>query len=291
MTISDLEAMALALESSGEFRVLRRLKSPPLPPAAPDTLLQTGLVVDVETTGLDPNLHEIIELAMTPFCYGPDGTVYDVGESFQALRQPSKPIPPEITAMNRITDAMVAGKVIDPADVAAFAAPAAVVIAHNARFDRRFLERFCDLFKQKPWACSQNEINWAAEGYEGTKLLYLTYAAGFFYEQHRAIHDCMATIQLLTQPLRSGGTALNQLLTTARRSTWRIWAVNSPYDLKDILKGRGYRWNRNGRAWYVDVADARREAELHFLKTEIYRRDVKLPVVEIDAHNRFSDRC
>jgi hypothetical protein len=42
------------------------------------------------------------------------------------------------------------------------------------------------------------------------------------------MHDCQATLHLLARPVRSGGSALNQLLTTARRPTWRIWAENSP---------------------------------------------------------------
>jgi hypothetical protein len=44
------------------------------------------------------------------------------------------------------------------------------------------------------------------------------------------------------------------------------------------------------KAWYIDVADSEREAELAFLKAEIYRADVDLFVRRIDAHDRFSDR-
>ena len=65
---------------------------------------------------------------------------------------------------------MVAGKRIDPNEVAHAAAPASLVVAHNAAFDRRFLERFCETFNTKPWACSMSEVDWAAEGYEGSKL-------------------------------------------------------------------------------------------------------------------------
>jgi DNA polymerase-3 subunit epsilon len=129
--------------------------------------LRLGLVVDVETTGLDPQRDEIIELAMTPFNYSLDGTVFSVGDSFQGLRQPSEPIAPEITAITGITNEMVAGQVIDPAEVAKFAAPASLIIAHNAAFDRRFLERFSDVFSTKPWACSFSQVDWAAEGSRG----------------------------------------------------------------------------------------------------------------------------
>ena len=88
---------------------------------------------------------------------------------------------------------------------------------------------------------------------------------------------------------------LAQLLERARRPSFRIWAENSPFDLKDVLKARGYRWNGEGtgspRAWYIDVDDAAREAEVSFLKTEIYRGEIELLVRRIDAYDRFSDRC
>ena len=292
----DLEAMAETLAASGQFRVLRRLAPHVAEAAAPGEVVRRGLFVDVETTGLDPARDEIIELAMTPFTYTAAGRVLAVEASFQGLREPSKAIPPEITALTGIDDALVAGKVIDPAEVAAFAAPAALVIAHNAAFDRKFLERYSEVFTTKAWGCSMSQVDWKAEGYEGTKLAYLAAGAGFFYDGHRAVHDCLAAVDLLarTHP-GSGRTGLSQLLERARAPSVRIWAENSPFDLKDVLKARGYRWNGEGnggpRAWYVDVAEADRDAELAFLKTEIYRGEIDLATRRIDAYDRFSDRC
>jgi DNA polymerase-3 subunit epsilon len=292
----DPEAMIAALEASGDYKVLRRLRTFCTPGPPTGVLTRKGLFVDVETTGLDPARHEIIELAMTPFTYGLDGQIFEIGESFQKLRQPNDPIPAEITAITGINDRMVAGQTIDPAEVAAFAGSVALVIAHNAAFDRRFLERFCETFTTKPWACSMTQVDWAAEGYEGVKLAYLTMSAGFFYTRHRAVHDCLAAVELLARPLpRSGVTGLAQLLDRARTPSWRIWAENSPFDLKGILKARGYRWNgeANGapRAWYIDLSEADREAELSFLRSEIYQGEIELLVRKIDAFERFSDRC
>lgn len=294
-TAEEFEVMAQALERSGGYRVLRRLA--PLahrePPAG--VQIRQGLFVDTETTGLDAASDEIIELAMVPFTYGVDGEIYAVGEAFQQLRQPAKPIPPAVTAITGIDDAMVEGQVIDPEAVAAFAAPAALVIAHNAAFDRKFLERYSEVFNTKPWACSMSEVDWAGEGYEGAKLAYLASSAGFFYERHRATHDCLAALELLARvhPV-SGRTGLAKLLDRARTPTWRIWAENSPFDLKDRLKARGYRWNAEAgggpRAWYIDVAESAREAEIAFLLAEIYRGEVDLLTRRIDAYDRFSAR-
>ncbi|MDJ0391044.1 3'-5' exonuclease [Roseomonas sp. E05] len=289
-----LEAMAAALEASGCYRVLRRIVPRPASDCPPGTPTRLGILLDLETTGLDPAQDEIIEFAMLPFTYGLDGTLYDVGAPFSRLRQPSRPIPPAVTALTGLTDAMVAGQQIDPAEVAHFVAAAALIVAHNTSFDRRFAERFCEAFVTKPWACSLSGVDWAGEGFEGTRLGYLAMRHGLFFDEHRAHHDREATLAILARPLpKSRGTALTQLLQGARQTRWRIWAEQAPFEAKDRLKARGYRWNGEGqpRAWFIDVAEDQRAAELAFLQAEIYRQDVQLPMRPLTAYERFSDRC
>ena len=296
MSNPDFETMAAALDATGDYRVLRKLKPRREIRPRDGTTTRTALFVDVETTGLDPERNEIIEIAMVPFTYGGDGWIYTTGDPFHGLREPHEPISAEITAITGIDYAMVAGKSIDPDAVATFIASADLIIAHNAAFDRRFLERFCPAFVHKPWACSNSQIDWRGEGFEGTRLAYLVTGAGFFYERHRALNDCYAAIELLATRLpRSGTLAFASLLENARVPTWRIWASQAPYDLKDALKARGYRWNGDGhgprRAWFIDVPDSEKAAELHFLETEIYRGEVDIPTKQIDAFDRFSDRA
>ena len=185
----DHEGMAAALDATDNYRVLRRLASRSIIEPYDGSVTRLGLFVDVETTGLDPSRDEIIELAMVPFTYGVDGRLFNVHHAFEKLREPSQPLSTKITALTGITNDMVAGKVIDPAEVAAFANRADLVVAHNASFDRRFIERFCDAFAHKPWACSMSQIDWAEEGFEGRKLGYLAMSARFFYDRHRAAND------------------------------------------------------------------------------------------------------
>lgn len=287
--------MASALEATGNYRVLRRLAPRRIitPPDGQPTKL--AIFLDLETTGLDPQRDEIIEVALVPFTYGADGRIYEILPAFEAFQQPSQPIPPEITQLTGITDEMVAGHAIDQAALAAFTAPAALIIAHNAAFDRRFAERLNEVFIDKPWACSYSQIPWAAEGLTGGKLRYLAADMGFFFDGHRATSDCTAAIELLTRNLpTSGRPALSILLETARKATHRIWAEGSSYDLKDQLKARGYRWHDGNdgrpRAWYIDVAEEARADELAFLTKEIYQREIDLTVTPITAYERFSDR-
>lgn len=298
MSASDqnLEAMAAALEASGRYRVLRRLDAPRLVVGEVVGQTRQGIVLDLETTGLDPAKDEIIEFGLVPFTYDAGGRIVAVGEPFSRLRQPSGPIPPDVTKLTGLTDAMVAGQIVDPAEVAAFIDGAALIIAHNAGFDRRFAEAFCPAFAQKPWACSYTQIDWKAHGHESGKLAFLASAYGFFHDGHRAHHDCLATLEILSSPLPgTDGSGFQALLASARKASVRIWAENSPFDLKDVLKARGYRWNGDPgpgpRAWWIDVDEADKDAELAFLQAEIYRGEVHLPTRRITAFERFSERA
>lgn len=296
MARSSIEKAIATLEATGDFRILRRLEPRSVVTQPDGEATRTAIFLDLETTGLDPARDEIIEIAMVPFTYGvTTGRIHEIGKAFQALRQPAQPIPEKVTELTGLTNEMVAGKSIDPADVARFVAEASLVIAHNARFDRPFAERFCPAFASTAWACSLAQVPWADEGFAGARLEYLATGFGFFYDAHRAADDCLAGIELLTRTLpKSGVLAMRRLLEAARQVTFRVWAENAPFDLKDQLKARGYRWNDGSdgrpRAWNVDVPEDGYPAELSFLRKEIYQREVTLPVTRITAQDRFSLR-
>ena len=89
-------------------------------------------------------------------------------------------------------------------------------------------------------------------------------------------------------------TALSLLLENARRKIIRIWAEQAPFDLKDELKKRGYRWSSGDegrpKACYVDIDEAKRDDEIAYLRKFIYLRDVELFVQPLSAFDRFSVR-
>ncbi len=151
------------------------------------------------------------------------------------------------------------------------------------------------LLPARPWACSLSQVPWEDEGFAGTKLEYLAYKFGFFFDGHRAEVDCYASLHLLSKNLpQSGDLVLNVLLKNARSKSFRIWAVGSAFEKKDLLKNRGYRWWAGGegknRCWYLDIDEQGMAPELEYLKEEIYGRDVDLPIDSITAYNRFSER-
>ncbi len=289
------EAIARQLEAGGDHRVLRRLDVTRHLHPDSGAPAQLGIMLDVETTGLDPARDEIIELAMIPFLYTDDGSIVALRPAFNRLRQPAMAIPERIIEITGITDAMVAGQAIDPAEVADIIAPATLILAHNAAFDRRFAERFCVAFRAKAWGCSLTQVDWQAAGHEGTKLAYLLAGSGYFSTRHRALDDCQAALALLAGELPGTGLpALARLLHAVHQPTIRISAAGAPFAVKDQLKSRGYRW-QNGedgrpRGWFIDVAPPQRDAELAFLRASVFPADHCPPETLVTALDRFSDR-
>ena len=97
----------------------------------------TLIAFDVETTGLSAGEDRIIEIGAVRF--GPDGQRLGV---FQKLANPGFSIPPEASAINNITDAMVARAAPPTTVIMEFVdwcGPEALFVAHNATFDADFL--------------------------------------------------------------------------------------------------------------------------------------------------------
>ncbi|MFW7270066.1 3'-5' exonuclease [Gluconacetobacter sp. Hr-1-5] len=291
----ELEAAAALLEASDDYRVLRRLKLAECIEKSDDLRFRKGMFLDVESTGLDPVSSEIIELAIIPFDYNTQGQITAIDKPLHQFNEPAEPIPPEITVITGLTNDIVAGHRLDIAAVELLVTQADLILAHNAAFDRPFAERLSPVFASKPWGCTMCDVPWKEEGIEGRRLADLLGQFHYFFDAHRAIDDCEAGIALLTKTLpRSGLRVLARLLDVARRPTWRIFAEGAPFEAKDILKLRGYKWNTDGsigpKSWWIDIQKSNLEDELNYLRAEIFKRSIDLPIFEITAFQRYSTR-
>ena len=55
--------------------------------------------------------------------------------------------------------------------------------------------------------------------------------------------DVIALIHLLSHSLPNGRTVLCELLANAAKTTVRIEATGAPFQMRGLLKARGYRWD------------------------------------------------
>jgi DNA polymerase III subunit epsilon len=228
--------------------------------------LDRGIVVDVETTGLDPKTDEIIEFAFVEFAVeGSEPPVQTA--AFSALAEPRRTaITPEITALTGLTSSLVRGQLIPWDEMRARLSRASIVIAHNMAFDRAFLRRDDYLGPlDLHWACSLRHIPWRKLGFTNShSLTYLAADHGFLNPfPHRALFDCATTFRLIAPHL--------ELLT--RRSyerEYRVAATCAPFEKKDILRSRGYRWSPEDRVWSMAVLGCDLTDEQQFLEREVY---------------------
>lgn len=258
----------------------------------PGRLLKAA-ILDTETTGTNQAADKIIELGIVIVEYSPEsGQVYRMLETFDELEYPGMPIPPESTKVHGITDDMVQNKRINDDAVADLMADVSLVIAHNASFDRGFVESRLPLFQKKSWACSYAQIPWRDEGFGSSSLEFLAYRFGFHYAGHRASVDCHALLEVLQSDLPvSGVKVMKALLAKARIPEYKVWALNAPFDNKDKLKERSYRWDGERKTWFGFVAQSDLDIETDWLREEVYvNRKFKLELEKIDAYNRFTSR-
>lgn len=96
----------------------------------------TIMVLDTETTGFDPTQgHELVEVARVSIVNGV------LGEEWSSLIRPSRPIPPDASAIHGITDAMTASAPSASEVAARLRADCGdfALALHNAEFDLPFL--------------------------------------------------------------------------------------------------------------------------------------------------------
>ena len=290
----DVETMARTLEAHADYRVQRRLQPMLLWPGTSTGAITRVIVLDTETTGLDQSKEQIIELAMLRVDID-NATGLPVGavQVYDGLEDPGKPIPREVVALTGLKDADVKGQRLDAERVAELLDGVDLVIAHNAGFDRPFVESRFAQFAQLTWACSFADIDWKAQGRSSAKLESLAQANGWFYDAHRAEMDCHALLAVLAQKLPAADhTGLGQLLLAASLPSYALQATNAPFEAKDKLKSRGYRWHAEQRVWHTRLkSDAELHAECEWLKDNVYgQRRAMVQIEKQDAQVRFSNR-
>jgi DNA polymerase-3 subunit epsilon len=246
-------------------------------------------IVDTETLGT-ADADPVIEVAVQQFAYDREKRgIIGLVDEYVSFNDPGVPIPEEITALTGITSEMVAGHKIDAESLRTRITQSSLVIAHNAKFDRPKVEAITGPLTT-PWACSCEMVDWRGHGLPSSSLAALCMAHGFYTTSHRALGDVTALAKLLTTTsAASGQTYFAELLDAARTPANRIFANDSPFESKDKLKSRGYRWDSNRRVWWLETPAANTDAECGWLAREVYAGGGRsIEVVKVDPRTRFA---
>lgn len=207
------------------------------------------LVVDTETTGLDPKTCKIVEVA---------AAIYHVPTK-SVLAQVAGLIPIEgpnlCEQINRITDAMLAaaldmGRLREVAyTVLNWAKAVDAIVAHNAPFDRGFCEAHLEGFSElgKPWVCSRNDLVFPKTT-TSKKLVHIAADHALVNPNaHRALSDVQTLCNLLSEI-----PDLADQLAGTRKPAVTLKALVS-FDDKDKAKAAGFFWEPAKKAWLKTV--------------------------------------
>ena len=264
-------------------------------PPAPELLIADQECIsiaflDTETTGVNRASDEIIELALKVVTFEKaSGNIVSIDIEYESFNDPGEEISQEITMLTGISDEMVEGQSIDWERVDAILKDAEIVVAHNAGFDRAFVDRYSSVSPNKIWACSMQDIDWLGRGFTSSKQELLCYWHGFYFDAHRAMNDVDALINLLTHPSYEVDRPLLELIKNSQKPTYVIFAANFNYDpvKKDIVKANKYRWNAEDRVWYKTVSFDDLDKEKDWLTVAIYDFIFEGRVEEINLNDKY----
>lgn len=204
----------------------------PSPAGCPGTLL----ILDTETTGLDPAHGQCLEVGAVLFHVGGRAVLGQLSFLLPATANPARHVNGIDPAVTQLPQPWRQSLELFGAMVAA----ADAVLAHNAAFDRQWfgIEPLPPL--EKPWICSMDDIRWPADRHlratPSVRDLALAYGVPV-WAAHRALTDCI----YLTQVFERCGD-LEELLVAALEPR-QLFRAQLSYAERHQAKEAGFRWN------------------------------------------------
>ena len=223
-------------------------RSPQLPPltgrsdaarVAPTTLL----ILDTETTGLEPSSAQCIEVGAVLFHVPQRAVLSQLSFLLPVQANPAEAVNGIAAAVTQLPQPWQAGL----QHFEALLAAADAVLAHNAAFDAQWFGRAPLPPIHKPWICSMDDIRWPAERHlrpaPSVRDLALAYGVPV-WAAHRALTDCIYLVQVFERC-----TNLEELLMAALEPKL-LFRANLSYAERHRAKEAGFRWNDPVRgAW------------------------------------------
>jgi len=246
--------------------------------------------LDTETTGLDRVNDVIIELAIKVISFEiKTGIIVSIEKQYESFNDPQDTISKEITQLTGINNKMVDGSSIDWGHVDSILKNVELIVAHNASFDRAFVDRSSQVSPNLVWACTIQDIDWLSKGFSNSKQELLCYWHGFFFDAHRAMNDVDALINFLTHSSYKTNRPILELIENAKKPYYFIYAENFQYDVvkKDKVKANGFWWNADKKVWYKRIKFDEIESEKDWLTDTIYDSTFDGRIEEINLVDKY----
>jgi len=208
-------------------------------------MIRRCLVVDTETTGLDPANDSVIEIG---------ALLYSV-ENRTILSEFATLIPGDENAAEKI-NRIPAVALVEMASLDELVTPlkgifrslrstADVIVCHNVEFDQQW---FPAEWRELPWVCTAFDFDWPMASREAGSLIHLALEHGIGVSSaHRALSDCHLIAALFDRmPLY--GRDLQAMFARALRPK-AIFQGLQRFEENDVAKKAGFKWNGETKKW------------------------------------------
>ena len=237
-------------------------------PPSQQPLPERLLILDTETTGLDPQRDRCIEIGAVLFDLPRRSVLSQVSLLLPCDQNPAQ-------AVNGIEPALTQQPQPWQQGLQwfeALLASADLVVAHNAAFDRQWFGIAPLPPIHKPWLCTMEDIRWPAErrlrSNPSVRDLALAYSVPV-WAAHRALTDCIYLAQVFERC-----SDLEQLVQQGLEPR-RLYRARLSYEERHQAREAGFRWNEPvSGAWSRRLSE--REAAL-----------LPFPVVPVDVDQQL----
>lgn len=129
------------------------------------------------------------------------------------------------------------------------------VIAHNASFDKIFMDPVFNPEGKTQWRCSKNDIKFP-KAKNARSLVYIAVDHGVFpFGAHRAMNDCTVLADCLDQV-----PDLADQLSQRPQETARWETIDLPFERNADAKAAGFRFDRDKKVWWKEMKESETQA-------------------------------
>jgi DNA polymerase III epsilon subunit-like protein len=222
---------------------------------------EVWFILDTETTSSDPEEAELVEVAVVAFdprrrcVIDQRSTLFQVHEdSWSYEAEEVHGIPQSVANDFGVSPVLGVPRLVKYLNTR----PDAPILAHNAAYDQRVLDRACASLQQQQvnhrrWVCTYTQFDWP-KGTGSLTNVALSHGVALM-AAHRALDDCQTLARLLEQV---GGPAygrnLKEMMDFAQLPRKR-YKSSHPRSRNDDVKRLGFRWDPDRKIWWKDLTD------------------------------------
>ncbi len=223
--------------------------------------VESILILDTETTGLDENNDEVIEIGCILFNVPLKSVISQLSFVLPVENNAAEFINGISVDVSNVMQPWKEGiqfflKLIESCDF---------IVAHNAAFDKKWFGKGYLPSINKKWVCSLDDINWSFKKNIKIRPSVTDLALGFnipVWNLHRALSDCYYISEVFKKIDN-----LEDLLLKATEPKYLYKAIVS-YEDRSLAKNAGFRWNSPVQGAWTRKLSETEATELDF-KVEI----------------------